>query len=122
MARPVLSFRAMLRSRRWLAGILVLVFTAVEVFAAAPQLHLHTRGRAQAGVAQPGPGVTTRSDGTATPNDCAACRTLSLATALISWVGITPPTDHQTLAPIAPKLATAPGFLEDARGRAPPAC
>jgi hypothetical protein len=119
---PMLSSGAMFRSRRLLAGLLVFVFTAVEVFAAAPQLHFHSQGGTTAGVGQPGPGLSTRSDGNTTPNDCAACRTFSLATALISWVGITPPTEHQTIALTPPTLAPASGFLEDARGRAPPAC
>src|ERR1700686_2310214 len=111
----------MFRSRRWLAGLLVVVFSAVEVFASAPQLHLHPQDGTLPGVLQSGHGLTTRAGQNATPNDCLACRTFSLATTLISWVGVAPPTEHQDLAPTAPTLAEASGFLDDARGRAPPA-
>ena len=117
----MLLSRPMFGRRRWLAGLLVVVFSAVEVFASAPQLHFHSQAGTQAGVPLPGHGVTARTDRAATPNDCVACRTFSLATTLISWVGITPPGEHQNLALAAPALAPASGFLDDARGRAPPA-
>ena len=111
----------MFRSRRWLAGLLVVVFSAVEVFASAPQLHFHPQDLTQAAATQPGHALSARSDRNAAPNDCLACRTFSLATTLISWVGVAPPSEHQDLALTAPTLAATSGFLDDARGRAPPA-
>lgn len=111
----------MFRGRRWLAGLLVVVFSAVEVFASAPQLHFHAQAGTQARVLQRGQAATTQSGRNATPNDCLACRSLSIATTLISWVGVTPPAEHQTLALVPPTLAAASEFLDDARGRAPPA-
>jgi hypothetical protein len=108
----------MFRGRRWLAGFLVLVYSAVEVFASAPQLHFHSQAQAQASVLQR---VATQSGRNATPNDCVACRVFGLATTLISWVGVTPPGEHQTLTLAAPALFPASEFLDDARGRAPPA-
>lgn len=113
----------MLRARRWLAGLMVVVFAAVEVYAAAPQLHVHLQAGALGAPQQQGQSLTTRSSNrnTAT-NDCLACRTFSIATALISWTGITPPGVNQTLAlPTLTEFA-ASGFHDDARGRAPPAC
>jgi hypothetical protein len=114
----------MLRARRWLAGLMVVVFAAVEMYAAAPQLHVHLQAGALGTVQQHrGLSLTTRSSGrNAPPNDCLACRTFSLATALISWAGVTPPGVNQTLALPTLTVFAAPGFHDDARGRAPPAC
>jgi hypothetical protein len=115
----------MLRARRWLAGLMVVVFAAVEMYAAAPQLHVHLQAGAQSAATQQhqGQSLTKRSSGrNAAPNDCLACRTFSIATALISWIGITPPSVNQTLTPPALTVFAASGFRDDARGRAPPAC
>jgi hypothetical protein len=114
----------MLRARRWLAGLMVVVFAAVEMYAAAPQLHVHLQAGAQAATQQhQGQSLTKRSSSrNAAPNDCLACRTFSIATALISWIGITPPSVNQTLALPALTVFAASGFRDDARGRAPPAC
>ena len=114
----------MLRARRWLAGLMVVVFAAVEMYAAAPQLHIHLQGGTLVVTTQHrGQVLSTPSPGrNAAPNDCLACRTFSLATALISWTGITPPGANQTLVlPVLTEFA-ASGFHDDARGRAPPAC
>jgi hypothetical protein len=114
---------SMFRGRRWLAGVLALVFLAVEVFASAPQLHFHPQAGTQAAVQQRGQALTTRSSGrSATPNDCIACRTFSLATTLISWIGVTPPAETRALTLVASPVTPASNFLDDARGRAPPAC
>jgi hypothetical protein len=112
----------MFACRRWLAAFLVVVFSAVEVFAAAPQLHFHPQSEALANVPASGKVVTAQRDRTPKANDCIACRTLSLATTLISWLGVTPPAEHQTAALAAPTAGIASGILDDARGRAPPAC
>jgi hypothetical protein len=114
--------RSMFRGRRKLAGFLALLFSAVEIFASAPQLHFHAQAGTQAAIQQRGQALTTQSSGrNATPNDCLACRTFSVATTLISWLGVTPPSAHQTLTLVAPTLFRASEFLDDARGRAPPA-
>jgi hypothetical protein len=111
----------MLRARRWLAGLMVVVFAAVEMYAAAPQLHVHLQAGAQAATQQQG--LTKQSSSrNAAPNDCLACRTFSLATALISWTGVTPPGVNQSVAPPTLIEFAAAGFHDDARGRAPPAC
>jgi hypothetical protein len=121
--RPVLVSPPMLRARRWLAGLMVVVFAAVEMYAAAPQLHVHLQAGAQGATQQQGQSLTKRSSGrNAAPNDCLACRTFSLATALISWTGITPPGVNQTLTLPSLIVFAASGFHDDARGRAPPAC
>lgn len=121
--RPVLVSPPMLRARRWLAGLMVVVFAAVEMYAAAPQLHVHLQAGVQGDVQQQGLSITKRSSGrNAIPNDCLACRTFSLATALISWTGVTPPGLNQTLTLSAPAVFAASGFHDDARGRAPPTC
>jgi hypothetical protein len=113
----------MLRARRWLAGLTVVVFAAVEIYAAAPQLHVHLPAGAQGATQQQGQSLTTRSSGrNAATNDCLACRTFSLATALISWTGVTPPGVNQTLTLPTLVVSAASGFHDDARGRAPPAC
>lgn len=100
------------------------VFAAVEMYAAAPQLHIHLQAGARATTPQhQGQSFTKRSSSrNATPNDCLACRTFSLATALISWTGITPPGVNQTLTLPSLTVFAASGFHDDARGRAPPAC
>jgi len=112
----------MFRGRRWLAGLLVLVFSAVEAFASAPQLHFHSQAETRANVLQQSQGVTTQSGRNATPKDCLACRAFGLATTLISWLGVTPPAEQGILTPVAAPVSTASEFLDDARGRAPPAC
>jgi hypothetical protein len=113
----------MLRPRRWLAGLMVVVFAAVEMYAAAPQLHVHLQAGALGAAQQQGQSLKTRSSSrNAAPNDCLACRAFSLATALISWTGITPPGVNETLTLSAPVVFAASGFRDDARGRAPPAC
>jgi hypothetical protein len=112
----------MFRGRRWLAGVLVVVFAAVEVFASAPQLHLHSQALAQMALLQHGRTITTPSSRTAPPSDCIACRAFSIATTLISWIGVTPPGAHQALTLVTPALFPASVFHDDARGRAPPAC
>lgn len=102
---------------------MVVVFAAVEMYAAAPQLHIHLQAGAQGSVQQQGQALNKRSSSrNAAPNDCLACRTFSLATALISWTGVTPPGVNQTLTLFAPAVFAASGFHDDARGRAPPAC
>jgi len=121
--RPVLVCPPMLRARRWLAGLMVVVFAAVEMYAAAPQLHVHLQAGALGATQQQGQSLSTRSSSrNAALNDCLACRTFSLATALISWTGITPPGVNQTLALPTLTVSAASGFHDDARGRAPPAC
>jgi hypothetical protein len=118
----VLLCRPMFRTRRWLAGALAVVFLAVEVFASAPQLHFHPEAGAQ-GAVDRGQTLATRSSGRRGPqNDCLACRTFSLATTLISWLGVTPPAETRTLTLVAAPVSPTSDFLDDARGRAPPAC
>ena len=112
---------AMSSARRWLAGLLVVVFAAVEVFASAPQLHLH-QGEAFASARQQSQTLTTHSNRPPKPNDCIACRTANVATTLTAWLGVTPPRAHQTLALVASTLSPASEFIDDARGRAPPTC
>src|SRR5258708_1242081 len=111
----------MLRGRRWLSGLLVVVFSAVGIFASAPQLHFHPEAGTQTGVLLGGHAATTQSGRNATPNDCLACRSLSIATTLISWLGVTPPSEQQAVSLAPPTLAPASESLDDARGRAPPA-
>jgi hypothetical protein len=108
----------MFRGRRWLAGLLVVVFSAVEIFGSAPQLHFHSRAKAQTAVLQR---VATQSGRSALPNDCVACRAFGIATTLISSVGVTPPIEHQSLILTATTLLPASEAFDDARGRAPPA-
>ena len=118
----------MFRGRRWVAGLLVVLFSVLEVFASAPLLHVHPPAESAQGALQrvhaPLPQSERNAAGrnTTTTTDCFACRTLGLATTLISWIGVAPPAEHGALTLVASAVVPVPAFLDDARGRAPPAC
>jgi hypothetical protein len=111
----------MLRARRWLAGLMVVVFAAVEMYAAAPQLHLH-QGESRATAHRQALSLSTQSSRSTKPNDCIICRTSSIPRTLATLVAVAPPADHQALRLAVSLLSHASEFLDDARGRAPPAC
>jgi hypothetical protein len=119
--RPVLVSPPMLRARRWLAGLMVVVFAAVEIFASAPQLHLH-QGEARATAHRQRQVFSAQSSRSTKPSDCIICRTSSIPRTLAMPAAVAPPADQQALGLAAPVLSHASEFLDDARGRAPPAC
>jgi hypothetical protein len=111
----------MFRHRRWLAGLLVLLFASVEVFASAPELHFHAQiATEQAAVPSQGRSLTTRTSRNV-PADCLACRAFSLATVLIASCGSAAPAHDHTLAVFAVAVSRSSEFADDTRGRAPPA-
>lgn len=99
----------------------MVVFAAVEMYASAPQLHLH-QGEPQATAHRQAPSLSTQSSRSTKPADCIICRTSSIPRTLATLVSVAPPVCHQTLGLTAPVLSHASEFLDDARGRAPPAC
>jgi hypothetical protein len=111
----------MLRHRRWLAGLLVLLFASVEVFASAPELHFHAQiATEQASIPLHGRSLMAQASRSA-PADCLACRAFSLATALTSCCALAAPAQDHTLAVFAFAESAASEFADDTRGRAPPA-
>ncbi len=110
----------MLRNRRWIAGLLLLVFAAVEGFASAPQLHFHAQ--AEARTAAPGAGSVLAAKATRNqaPNDCLACRTFSLASVLVAAISVAAPAGQHARTLTQRTISTPSEFLDNARGRAPP--
>ncbi|MGA7616696.1 MAG: hypothetical protein WBX15_16100 [Thermoanaerobaculia bacterium] len=104
---------------RWrvrIAAFLLVVFSAVEIFAAAPELHNHP-----VDIGGSTTTVITRAAVSQRPVDCLACRIANLVVAVSSGPRVPLPAALSLRIAVAAPSFVTPVRLDGVFGRAPPA-